>query len=121
MLPESLKEIAEIIGVVPAIQLARDFGGTEIYIPKNMTADHPIAVCIGLEAATKLAEWAIGDRIEIPRAVGVHLGKRNAEIREAVEQGLSKKKAARKFQLTTRWIRYLVNGSEDDPDQKKLF
>lgn len=121
MLPDSLKEIAEIIGVGPTIKLAKEFGGTETYIPKTMTAKHPIAVCIGLDAAIKLSELAIGDNLDIPRAVAVHRGKRNAEIRKAVEGGLSKKKAARRFELTTRWIRHLMNSAENDKNQGNLF
>lgn len=122
MIPESLQEIADIIGSANAIKLSRDFGGTEEYIPKDPKPDHPISKSIGLDAAEKLAQWAGGSRLEIPRAIGYKRGKIYAEIKEAVDSGLSKKKAARKFSFTTRWIRKICNQDPDnDPNQGKLF
>ncbi|MBL4906955.1 MAG: hypothetical protein JKX94_05835 [Sneathiella sp.] len=109
MLPESLQEIAEIIGIGPAIKLSIDFGGTEEYIPKKMSKNHKISISIGFEAATELAHWAGGGRLDIPRAVAVHKGKRNKEIYADLKTGHSKKYLARKHNLTTRRIRQIAN------------
>jgi Mor family transcriptional regulator len=122
MIPESLQEIADIVGSANAIKLSRDFGGTEEYIPKDPKPDHPISKCIGLDAATNLAKWAGGSRLEIPRAVGYQRGKLYTEIKEAVGGGLSKKKAARRFEFTTRWVRKICNQkNNEDPNQGNLF
>jgi len=122
MLPHSLQEIAEIIGNGLAVRLSADFGGTEIYIPKKAEADHPLVQAIGHDAAGKLAAWAGGSRLEIPRAVGFHGGRRQAQIKADVEAGLSKKQAARKHLVTTRWVRKICNDERrDDTDQGKLF
>ncbi len=109
MLPESLREIADIIGTGPAIKLSIDFGGTEEYVPKKMSENHRIAKSIGLDAALELAAWAGGGRLDIPRAVAVHKGKRNLEICNEIKTGRSKKSLAKKHSLTTRRIRQIAN------------
>ncbi len=121
MFPESLIEIAEIIGKGAALQLANEFGGTEEYIPKTINKDHKISKCIGHDAAQILAAWAGGWRLEIPRALSVNNGIRNTEILQAVEDGQSKKSLARKYGITTRWVRKITNEVDADSDQGDLF
>ncbi|WP_334128261.1 Mor transcription activator family protein [Sneathiella sp.] len=121
MIPESLRQIAAVIGTGPAIILCAEFGGTEEYIPKKITDDHKIAQLIGLPAALKLAKEFGGERLDIPRAVAVHRGKRDFKIRAAVAAGASKRKLAREFELTERRIRQITNSGDEDPNQGNLF
>lgn len=68
-LPPKLAEIAECIGLMPALELAVTWPGVRLFVPKQMDATHPIAVQIGIEAATQLSEYCGGTAIVPPRAV----------------------------------------------------
>lgn len=101
--------LAEVIGEGPAIKLALTFNyGDQEYTPKSIRPDHPIAICVGEEAAIKLAEWAGGSRLNICCVVGIQLSRRNTDILAASAQGQSKKSLAHQHKLTTRWIRIIT-------------
>ena len=61
-LPESVEEIAEVIGRGHAVRLAEGTRVSEkrrwrrsLYVPSEMTEEHRIAAMIGLEASTRLS------------------------------------------------------------------
>ncbi|MCD9147802.1 hypothetical protein [Pseudophaeobacter flagellatus] len=61
-LPESVEEIAEVIGRGDAVRLVEGTRASgkrrwrrSLYVPTDMTAEHRIASMIGLEAATRLS------------------------------------------------------------------
>ena len=53
-LPETLAEIAEVIGVEAALRIGQLKGGADCYIPAGVTDDHWLTKLIGREAAQKL-------------------------------------------------------------------
>lgn len=116
--------LVDLIGLGWTLRLCQDFGGTEVYFPKRLADDHPVVISIGHEAARRVAEYAGGDgggaTLEIPRGVSFNNHKRNAQIFEDLQSGDSKKVIARRYGLTTRWVRYLCNSKQDDR-QKNLF
>jgi hypothetical protein len=52
-----------------------------------MTADHPIAQAVGIEAATRLAAVFGGQRKELPTERNLRRGQRDAEIRAGLAAG----------------------------------
>lgn len=128
-LPPVLATIAREIGIGAALKLSQTWGGVDISVPAGMTADHPIAKLIGLEAGLQLhrliAERGMGDgvrRLEIPR--GHYIGSRalRIEIRKAVAEGMPKRQAALKFGVTNRAVRKICNATDDgDERQPKLL
>jgi Mor family transcriptional regulator len=123
-LPPVLADLSEIIGLGAALRLAEAFGGTEIYVPRDPPADHPVTQAIGLEAAQRLAQYlgtlTSGGRIDVPKGDALSRARRNRAIVEAVAAGASKQQLARTHGLTTRWVRSVCNGTRDDR-QPDLF
>lgn len=55
-LPESLRDVVELIGLSATLKLVERFGGLiKLYVPREIELEHPIAQAIGITAARKLA------------------------------------------------------------------
>ena len=64
---EAMRELAGVVGDDAATALARQFGGTSVYVPRRIGNNHPIAVVIGRAAADRLAAWAGASTLSIPK------------------------------------------------------
>lgn len=115
-LPDSVAQIAEVIGVDAALKLVRQWpratkcrtmprGRIAIYVPATMPADHPIAAIIGHEAAQKLAEIFGGENL-FPATCGAH-ATREAVIR-ALAVGAHTDMIARLFEITPQHVRLIT-------------
>jgi len=54
--PETLDEIAEVIGYTKTATLAFWFGNQNLYIPQRFKPDHPLVSIVGAEAFRKLVD-----------------------------------------------------------------
>lgn len=75
--------LAEVIGEEAAQKLARDFGGTRLYIPREPGSAHPLVHSIGVELAARLCHVAAGEIIELPilKSRGERMRERRAIVR----------------------------------------
>lgn len=62
----TVKQIAEVIGAEAAHKLARDFGGTRLYIPADPCESHPLTLSVGREDALAVAAKFAGEELVIP-------------------------------------------------------
>lgn len=80
-LPPKLVEIAEAIeSIDAALKLSAAWPGIRVFVPKTMTADHPIAIHMGMPAATKLASIYGGESLVVPMATRYHKQRLRAQI-----------------------------------------
>lgn len=123
-LPESLRDVVELIGLAATLKLVEHFGGLIVlYVPRETGPEHPIAVAIGITAARKLSVHYGGDCLRnIPLCVAGMRRIRDADIRRraASESAAS---LAREFTLTERHVwRILAEVLDSDDDkQSALF
>lgn len=123
-LPESLRDIVELIGLAATLNLVEHFGGLiALHVPREIDSNHPIAMAIGITAARKLSVHYGTQRLRnIPLCVAGLRRIRDAEIRRrsASESAAS---LAREFMLTERHVwRILADGADsDDGKQAALF
>ena len=61
-----LEDLESIMDEKTFVAFLGHFGGRRLYVPKVMTADHSIAVVIGLEAATVLSDYLNGEVVDLP-------------------------------------------------------
>lgn len=109
--PGPFEALCEIIGEGKAQILVEHFGGVSLYIPAKVRADHPLASIIGLDTAQRVCAEFGGVTVGIPRHAGLQRNARNAQIFFDHEQGMSNRELARKYQLTDRHIRSIINSS----------
>jgi len=112
----ALAELAEMIGEEFAHKLADYFGGTRQYVPRVIGEHHPLAVALGPDGAARLAAWAGGGSIDIP--------KKNKRREEAVSllsrRTLTIAQVAVQTSYTERHI-YRLQRAERDQSQPGLF
>ncbi|UJP04410.1 MAG: hypothetical protein LZF61_05860 [Nitrosomonas sp.] len=81
LLPQILKEIAELIDLADTMGLVEKFGGVRLYIPITLNNEHQLAKLVSDKNAEKLATACGGETLEIPRAETALREIRNEEIR----------------------------------------
>jgi hypothetical protein len=120
-LPESLRDVVELIGLPATLKLVEHFGGLiALYIPRDIEPDHPIAQAIGITAARKLAAHYGTDCLRnIPRCVVGMRRIRDAEIHVRHEAGESPARLALAFGLTERQVWSILAELRDSGDDKQ--
>lgn len=122
LLPESLHDLVDAIGLQATLRLVEAFGGCRIWVPAEIEEDHAIAKAVGFLAARKLAAHCGLSQLTIPRAVEAVRAARNVEIRTRRADGASTAELARDYALTERAIwRILAADDGPDPRQTTLF
>jgi len=103
------EELGELIGKSATIALAEAFGGTRLYVPRRVAAEHVIARTIGLKPAEALCRTFGQLTIRVPLA-------RELRARRLREQGMSNAKIAVSLGLTEGGVRGLFKRLERQPD-----
>lgn len=121
-LPPRIRELAEIIGLQPALLLVEKYGGAKFYVPRTVAADHSLAELLGAETARKLAAEFGGSMVWMPRYAKLLKLNRDREIRAQSKAGASGYRLALKFKLTDRHVRRILGDDEiGDPRQPRLL
>ncbi|MBF0340713.1 MAG: helix-turn-helix domain-containing protein [Magnetococcales bacterium] len=79
-------------------------GGTRVFIPKNMKAQHRLANLLGIEQARKLSLNFGGETLTVARAAELQRKVRNREIIRRYNEGANVRELARENNLTERQI-----------------
>ena len=94
-LPGILAEVAEVAGFPAALAFAARAGGTRVYIPAAVDADHWLVECLGRAAAEKLCARLGGGRYDVPVAShGAYARLRRSIARRVHEMDQAGKSAA---------------------------
>lgn len=104
-LPETLAQIAEVIGVAATMKLVDALGGTEIYVPRNPSSKHALSRVLRATDAELLAAEFSGQRLHIPRLAGRALASRDAAIRLDRQSGMTTIQLALKYGISERQVR----------------
>ena len=124
--PINLLEIVEVIGEAAVLRLVEYHGGTTPRLPaiKNISADHPLAQCIGVEALTKLVTSTGGGRwLYVAKCARGLREARNREIVRLYSQPINTpvEQLARTYHLSDRQIWNILGSTVVDDRQVSLF
>lgn len=103
LLPHSLQQLIECVGLEHAYRLTCAFGGRPKYIPKH-SARSSLSRLLPPEALDALIERYAGIAIEIPKADHFYRQIRNLQIVQQSSDGLSRSALADKYGLSLRQI-----------------
>lgn len=116
-------ELQTIIGEAAMVRLAEAFGGTRLYVPSTIYADHEIAQAIGMEAAQRLSQRIAPDVVRVPLA-------RDLRARHYRAEGQTNAQIARALGMTESSVNKLLKRvgvgpsprtTPDNTDQLDLF
>lgn len=103
-LPDSLAEIAGIIGREGAMRLVDSCGGTRVFVPRKMKVQHKLATLLGFEQAHLLSRHFGGEALTVVRGAEVIRRARNREIVQKYDKGIGVRQLAREHSMTERQI-----------------
>lgn len=114
-LPESLRQLIELVGVAAALSLVRAFAGNVIQIPVRsrpggMVRERLVHL-MGVAAAERLIQAYAGERLPIPRCAQALRDARDREIIRAYDGGASVVTLTAQYALTDRQIRTILKRS----------
>lgn len=105
-LPESLRDIAEALGLRVALAFAAAFGGTELRIPKRLPPpDHPLMRALGPEDCAALCRYMADQVVYVPHCRVE--GRRRAVV-QLLSQGATQAQVARRTGLSARHVRRIA-------------
>lgn len=113
---DAFAELADAIGDHAARCLAERFGGTSLYVPRTIGDHHPICAALGRAQADRLAAWAGGGSLAVPKQAV-----RRARVRELRNNsGLTIAQIALQTSFSERHVYRLLSAATDDR-QASLF
>lgn len=115
-LPHSLLDLAETLGVRVALKLMQEFGGRDLRIPKNPSADHPIIKALGEDDGRAVCHFMADQSVYIPHA---RSGARRRSVLDLTATGRTRGEIARILGMSERHVRRIANAP--DPRQDDLF
>jgi hypothetical protein len=107
-LPDTLRDLIEVIGLSATTVLLGHYGGSRLYIPKHPAADNPLIELLGLETVTKLTARYQLCVLEIPKLDAIHRFERDMTIRRRLANGESPRKLSTEYGLTIRHLRRIT-------------
>ena len=124
-LSPKLQEIRDVIGFAATLMLAHEFGGTEVFIPKNPKTGTRLADCIGVIAVEALKKHYGSGWFEVPAGPKSTYNQMIRSTAKAIHDGLDANKSntaiAREVGCNVRTVRRHKNGTGSDDDQGNLF
>lgn len=117
-LPNSIKELVEIVGITAAMTIVEQRGGIRLYVPIKVSKDHWLT-SIGQENFNALVKLYAGEEIEIPRCVEALTAVKHQMIKADADSGLTTTDIARKYNYTERGIRKAIRRAEQLEQSQK--
>lgn len=109
-MPASAQRLVTIIGLLPALELLRKFGGDRVFIPRFMPgADHPLTIALGADVLSKLVEGLGPKQLEVPMLASVERCLRNRSMHCDRDSGLSVNALHKRYGLSQRRIRIILS------------
>lgn len=121
LLPQSMADLVDIIGLPAVLNLMGAFGGTEFWVPEKLVHNHPLVSAIGAEAAQTLCEYMARERIKVPRGAAIRREVRNRAIRRERQEGAKLAELALRYGMTDRQVLNILNSDPEDDRQQDLF
>jgi hypothetical protein len=128
-LPESVREIAEVIGREDALrlvgQLPTCYAGNDgkksnrviMYVPKRLAPDHKLVEILGWNVAMKLVRHFGGEILQPANCNHLKARLRNRRILEMLGEGVPDSFVADEMEVTVRYVRYLRH--MENPQEEK--
>lgn len=120
LLPGSLQELAEDIGLDATLKLAEAYPSIPFYIPAKAEENHPIAGLIGMQAFEDLVRIYSGDTIKLAKVDAAQRQIKHCMLKRLKKEGASNRQVAILFQYSLRHVERLVSDQRHE-EQHDLF
>ena len=115
LLPQSIRDMADVIGATAALALVRAYAGRQIKVPKGLGDSgimrSRLVSIMGENAAIEFMRNYGGQTIAVPRCLAVLLAQRNTGIIADYDNGKTAASLAAEHQLTMRQVYQILKSS----------
>ena len=112
-LPESLRDVMDLIGAANVIKLVRAHGGKEFYVPRSPRLGRALAEIVGNPSARLLVEKYGGEAVYLPRLAHLRRKLRDRRIRADYDDGGSTvSELVQNYSLSKRQVSSILNQAE---------
>lgn len=111
-LPQSLVDVAEVVGLAATLALVEHAGGVRIYVPERLDDDHRLVTWLGAPAAAQLSEAFAMEELVVPRCAEALRRVRNRQMRRERDQGAKPAELALRYGLTERQVYTILSRSD---------
>ena len=119
--PNSLVELARVIGNDAALRIVAFYGGISVYVPKKTDAEHPLMQIIGHDAFIALVKHHGGMELrDIPLMSALKNKRRAIVAFYHSHPGVTTRAIARELRTTERYVRQVLN-TRPVLGQRRLF
>ena len=108
-LPDVYREVAEYIGMVPALKLIKWRGGSILTVPLKERPNHPLNHVINTRDLRLLCGRYGATRINLPTIEKATIPARNRAIRDEYDSGATVRQLVCRFSLSERTIHSILN------------
>lgn len=120
-LPQTLAEIARSCGLGVALTLAREHGGTRLWLPRNPGPNTMLARCVGELAARRIvAHFGGGAELVIPLGPTSDHRQQQVRIERLIQEGKSNNEIARQLRCHRRTVERHRQALRDDREPPLL-
>ncbi len=120
LLPESLQELSEVIGLDEALKLAATYPGLPLYVPSTAKPEHAIAQIIGPGAFTCLVNHYGGDYIKLTKIDAAARQIKHHLLKDLKREGISNRDIALQLNYSQRHVERLTSELKNE-NQIDLF
>lgn len=119
-LPQSVKDIADLLGLPAALSLVSAYGGVTVKVPvadgRAGKTRNDLVALLGEEKATTFIRHYAGERVVIARCQSVVRDVRDTEIIAKYDSGISAAKLALEYDMTERNVRNILKRTPECPE-----
>ena len=127
-LPASLRDMAETFGFEVTWRFMQEFGGTELRLPEEPKADHPVLQVFGEDLGKQICFYHARIDIYVPRGAEIDRIRRSQQKRDTAlkmaQEGHELNEIAKVLEVSRRQIRNYLGGTQlpapVDPNQLTL-
>lgn len=122
LLPQSLQDLAEVVGLGAALDLTRHYPGVRLYVPGIARPAHDIAGIIGFETMVKLCERYGYDYLAMPKMDSVVTQLKHHYVRQLITLGeMSNREIALSLNYSQRHAERLRSECDSTEENLDLF
>lgn len=115
-----LEDLESIMDEQTFVAFLGHFGGRRLYVPKNINANHPISVVIGLDAATVLSDYLQGESVDLPTLDRYNRRIKRRKIRNLRKQGKSFDMIAWECKCSRRFVVQVCSDGKEEIEAERV-
>lgn len=102
-----IEDLGAIMGMEASLRLLALYGGSSLYVPLEVTCNHPLALVLGLRPFQRFVDEYGGEVLSVPANTEYDRLRRVRKVVRLLHDGVDVNEIARRLEITPRHVRNL--------------